>query len=160
MKTLTTILAAAAVLSAGAVSSADAVLKPMPSDGLFTLATTGWADDYATEGFGTAFDKTGGMPGMFTYTIGNTEGSVELNDFDSNIVEMQLAAARTLLGDNEFLAPHFLKGWDGSLVIMVAPHTLVDGEVIHGGNVNKDHFIVVGVDGSVERFDYSEDIAK
>ncbi len=154
MKTLTTILATAAVLTAGAVSAA-----PMASDGLHTLANTGWADEYSMEGYGVAYDKTGGMPGMFTYTVGNNMDSVALNGFDSDIVEMQLAAARVLLGDAEFLAPHFLKGYDGSLVIMVAPHTLVDGMVVHGGNVHKDHFVVVDKDGNATRYDYSVDIA-
>ncbi len=130
------LLATAAVL---AVSASAAFAAPtLGTNGLHVLANTGWADTYAAEGFGKAYDKTGGMPGMFTY------------DVDSSM----LVEARKLLGDNEFLAPHFLKGWDGSVTIMVAPHTLVDGMVVHGGNVNKDHFIVVK-DGMAERFSFS-----
>ncbi len=161
MKLLATTILAASLAAAGAVS-ADIPVNGTP--GLHKLATTGWADDkttmdgvgYAEEGYGVGFDKTGGMPGAFTYTIGNNVDSVELNDFDKNIVEMQLSQARALLGANEFLAPHFLKAWDGSMVIMVAPHTLVDGMVVHGGNVDKDHFIVVTKDGIATRADFSD----
>ena len=93
MKTLIT----AAILAA--VTSTAAVAAPTGTSGLFTLATTGWADDYAAEGFGKAYDETGGKwSGMFTYAIDN---------------KAALAAARTTLGAGEFLAPHFLKGWDG-----------------------------------------------
>ncbi len=149
MKTLTTTIAAIALSATAALAvpmnlSGNMVSTPLPTDGLFTLATTGWADDYAAEGYGKAFDKTGGMPGLFTY------------DVDSSMLEK----ARMLLGEGEFLAPHFLKGFDGKVTIMVAPHLLVDGMVVHGGNMNKDHFIVVNVDGDATRFDYSEDIVK
>ena len=152
MKTFISTVVAATVL-AGSVMAA-----PLGTSGLQTLAQTGWADAFAAEGFGTAYDETGGKPGMFTYAIDN---------------EAALAAARELLGEGEFLAPHFLKSWTGRTYVMVAPHLLVkDGvsyvdangfidvangdTVLKGANVNKDHYIIVDADGSAVRNDFSE----
>ena len=82
MKTLLTTVAAAAMLATSAMATV------MPSTGLHTLATTGWADEFAMETGGMAFDHTGGVPGMFTYTL--PEG-----------VSVDLSVARGLLSEGE-----------------------------------------------------------
>ena len=130
-------VAAAVVLTLGVAAGV-----PGPSAGLKTLAETGWADDHAARYNGKAYDNTGGSPAMFTYVVETP----------------WQPAAMALLGEGEFLAPHF-SDIGGTIYIMVAPHLLVDGEVVHGGNVNKDHFIVIYPSGNAERFDYSDDIA-
>ena len=127
---------------AAAIFSASVFAAPSPSTGLYELATTGWADAYAAEIGGNAYDKTGGMPGKFTYDVDK---------------ELQLSSARELLGEGEFLAPHFAISPKGELTIMVAPHLLVDGEVVKGAG-QPDNFIVVNTFGKAERFDYSDDV--
>lgn len=114
----------------------------LPSDGLKTLAETGWADDYAAEVGGTAYDEIGGSPLMFDYAVDTP----------------WQATAMELLGEGEFLAPHFADV-NGIIVLMVAPHLFVDGELMKGANPQKDNFIVVYQNGSAERFDYSDDVA-
>ena len=66
------------------------------------------------------------------------------------------AAATALLMEGEFLAPHYIDNWDGSVDVMVAPHLLKDGMVMKGANVNKDHFIRVDKDGVAMRYSFSE----
>lgn len=133
MKTLITAIALS-------LSTTAAFAAPSASDGLFELATTGWADNYASEVSGLAFDETGGAPGEFTYAV-----------------PVDLSMARDLLNDAEFLAPHFAISPNGDITVMVAPHLLTAKGVMKGANKNKDHFIVIS-GGSAERFDYSEDI--
>lgn len=134
----------AAIAATFAITSAAAA-APAPSEGLFTLATTGWADSMAREGKGTAFDEVGGKPGAFEYA----------KDFS-----VSEALAAELLGEGEFTAPHWLDGFDGKDYIMVAPHLFLDGQLMKGANVNKDHFIVVDpAAGTAVRYDYSDDIA-
>ena len=139
------IAALAAVVSTAAVAE-DMMMKPpapMGSEGLYVLATTGWANLYAKETGGLAFDETGGMPGFFTYDV-----------------PVDLSAARALLGEGEFLAPHFhISTEDKSVTIMVAPHLLVDGKVVKGANPNKDNFIVIS-GAEAARYDYSEEVTQ
>ena len=137
------LMGAVAALIATPAMAMDA---PMNSEGLKALALTGWATKMAEEGRGASFDKDGGMPGAFTY-----EGSLMPGEMEANM----------LLGEGEFLAPHYLATWDGSRIVMVAPHLIVDGKVVKGANPNKDHFIVVynatgemGIPEAV-RYDYS-----
>ena len=147
MKSIITaaVLATVAATSAFAHSSDNVYASPE----LATLAKTGWADDFAAANGGLAFDETGGMPGMFTYAT-----------------PTDLSSARALLnhtlslgkGYSEFLAPHFAILPDGSIWVMVAPHLLVDGELVKGIGPN-DNFIVIKADGSAKRFDYSDDVA-
>ena len=133
------LIAAAALAATGTAFAAT----PAPSEGLYVLATTGWADLYAAETGGLAFDKTGGEPGMFTYDV-----------------PVDLSAARAILGEGEFLAPHFhISLEDKSVTVMVAPHLLVDGEVKKGANEFKDNFIVIS-GGEAVRYDYSDDVAE
>ena len=131
------ILSTAAALLIATGANAASQIK---SDGLFTLATTGWADEYAAEIGGTAYDKTGGMPGMFTYEV-----------------DTDLSAARAKLKEGEFLAPHFALSSDGTVTVMVAPHLLVNGEVMAKANVQQDNFIVIFPNGKAARYDYSDD---
>ena len=138
----------AVAMAAGIASGAQAMnmnmmSKPMASEGLYKLATTGWADGMSGEGKGVAYDEIGGKPGAFVYE----------KDFSASE-----AAAAALLGDGEFTAPHWLDGFDGKDYIMVAPHLIIDGELVKGANPNKDHFIVVDMDGNAVRYDYSDDI--
>lgn len=143
-------MVAVAVLAVTAV--VGAAVGDRGSEGLKTLATTGFADAYAAEIGGKAYDKTGGKPGAFTYakTVFNGKAPAAL------------AEAKTLLGAGEFLAPHFAVSADGNTItVMVAPHLLVDGAVVKGAG-NDDSFIVVqarrkGGDNTFEakRFDYS-----
>jgi len=126
---------------AATLMSTAAFAAPAPSNGLFTLATTGWADEYAGEIGGLAFDETGGKPGMFTYAV-----------------DVDLSPARALMGEGEFLAPHFSIAPNGDVTVMVAPHLFLDGMLMKGANVNKDHFVVIS-GGVAERFDYSADVA-
>ena len=70
-----------------------------------------------------------------------------------------VAEAEELLERNEFLAPHWLHGYDNKIYIMVAPHLKVDGEVVKGAGPD-DNFIVVKYkkgEWKAKRFDYSED---
>ena len=129
----------AAIAAASFFGTPASAAAPVASEGLFTLATTGWADDYAGEVNGLAFDETGGKPGAFEYAT-----------------PTDLSVAKTLLGEGEFLAPHFAISPNGDITIMVAPHLFANGELMKGANVNKDHFIVIS-GGEAERFDYSED---
>ena len=116
-----------AAVAATIASTAAFATTPMPTPGLKVLAETGWADDRAAEGFGTAYDKTGGMPGAFTYM--GTDAMVP-----------GYAAATALLMEGEFLAPHYIQNHDGSVDVMVAPHLLKDGMVMKGANKYKDRF--------------------
>ena len=129
--------------TATSLGSIDNQIFPA-SEGLFTLATTGWADVMVQEGKGIAYDEIGGKPGAFEY----------VRDFSA-----QEAAAAELLGDGEFTAPHWLVGFDGSFYVMVAPHLFVNGMLMKGANEHKDHFIVVDKDGVATRYDYSADVA-
>lgn len=105
------------------------VVGPSASEGLYLLATTGSGDVRAEEGFGKSYHHTGGKPGAFTYEIDTP----------------WMAAAEALLGEGEFLAPHFLVNWSGDIDIMVAPHLLVDGKVMHGAGPD-DSFIRISAD--------------
>lgn len=133
MKTIISAIALATI------SATTAMAAPVASDGLFTLATTGWADDYAAEVGGLAFDEVGGKPGKFEYTV-----------------DVNLDPARALMGAGEFLAPHFSISPNGDVTVMVAPHLFLDGELMKGANVNKDHFVVIS-GGEATRYDYSEE---
>ena len=126
---------------AATLIAAPAMATPFATDGLKVLAETGWADDRAAEGYGIAYDKDGGVPGAFTYSGAMVPG---------------YAAATALLMEGEFLAPHYIDNWDGSVDVMVAPHLLKDGMVMKGANVNKDHFIRVDKDGVAMRYSFSE----
>ena len=127
-------LLAALALSVGTVA---------PSTGLHTLATTGWADDYAAEIGGKAYDETGGSPAMFTYAVETPWQE----------------AAMAELNEGEFLAPHFAITNGGSVVVMIAPHLFVDGELMKGAGPD-DNFITIDSAGNTERYDYSRDVAK
>ena len=134
---------AAGIASNAVANEVNGVGVPYNTDGLYVLATTGWADDRASEGYGIAYDKTGGKPGAFTY-------------MDSDMMVPGYDAAVKLLAKGEFLAPHYIDNWDGSIDIMVAPHLLADGEVMHGANVFKNHIIRVMADGSAQRFEVED----
>ncbi|MBC6414717.1 MAG: hypothetical protein GDA45_07560 [Chromatiales bacterium] len=133
------LLAAAAL--AATFSGAALAEVPAPSKGLFVLATTGWADLYAEEIGGLAFDNTGGKPGAFEYAV-----------------PVNLEPAKALLNEGEFLAPHFaISLEDKSVTIMVAPHLKVGDKVFKGENEYKDHFIVINGEEAT-RYDYSKDV--
>ncbi len=135
-------LISAVVIALATTTGAMAHEAPAASDGLFTLATTGWADDYAAEEAGMAFDKTGGGHEMFTYDV---ETPWQFT-------------AMAYLEPGEFLAPHFAMV-NGDVVIMVAPHLVGSMGVVKGAG-QPDNFIVVRADGSSDRYDYSVDVAK
>ena len=133
-----TLLSTIAIL---AVSATAAFAAPSASEGLKTLAQTGWANVYASEIGGVAYDEIGGNPAAFEYAVATP----------------WQAAANEFLNEGEFLAPHFAHK-DGIITIMVAPHLFVDGMLMKGANVEKDSFIVINSDGkNGVRYDYSED---
>ena len=129
-----------AAVAAASFFGTPASAAPSASAGLYTLATTGWAQDYAGEVDGLFFDETGGKPGAFEYAT-----------------PTDLSLAKTTLGNGEFLAPHFSISPNGDITVMVAPHLFLDGELLKGANVNKDHFVVIS-GGEATRYDYSEDV--
>ncbi len=134
MKTFISTIAIAMIAAGSAMAGAPTT----PSAGLKTLATTGWADDYANANGGVAYDKTGGGHEMFTYDVATP----------------WQFTAMSYLNPGEFLAPHFAVV-DGDVVIMVAPHLVGSMGVVKGAG-NPDSFIVVRADGSSDRFDYSD----
>ena len=139
----------AVAMAAGIASGAQAMnmnmmSKPMASEGLYKLATTGWADGMSGEGKGVAYDEIGGKPGAFVYE----------KDFSAS----EAAAASPSWVTVSSLLLIGLMVHDGKDYIMVAPHLIIDGELVKGANPNKDHFIVVDADGNAVRYDYSDDI--
>ena len=126
------LLTATAIAIMTATTAFSGALQP--SSGLKALAEGGFGERYAEEIGGLAFNSTGGGAGFFTYDI-----------------PIDLSAARELLEENEFLAPHFAVGPSGHVYTMIAP-SLLDGR-----RGPPDHFIVITPEGA-ERYDYSKDI--
>lgn len=143
MKKLVAIAAASLIASfASAAMFAEGgnrLVAPQNSPGLKILATTGNPDQRAAEGYGRSFHHTGGSPVEFTYAIKTP----------------WMDAAKEVLRDGEFLAPHFIWNNDGSITLMIAPHLFVDGKLLKGQG-QPDNFVHITVDGVAYRYDYSE----
>ena len=149
-KLITAIALATTVGFAGTAMAATDVAQSTNSHPLYTLATTGSGDALAAEYGGISLHHVGGSPGAFEYIAGR----VLTDDFASD-----------LLGDGEFLAPHFWQK-DGMVFIMVAPHLFIDGELNKGAGP-KDNWVQVKLDElgnpiaeTAERYDYSDDVVK
>lgn len=134
MKTILMGLVAALIATPAVAGGLFDMKKPKNSDGLMELAYTGSGDQMEYEGRGVSIHA---MP----------EGP-------------WVMVAEEELEMNEFLAPHWLHGYDNKIYIMVAPHLKIDGEVVKGAGPD-DNFIVVKYnkkgEWEAERFDYSED---